>query len=96
MLDDILDFASGTLVDDGRLSFWMPSANDEEQEIPIPTHPCLSVVVVCSQVFNKCRLTYYMSTFSVGVFRLCEKKSRAKTNRDMIRREFRFYLRNSE
>ncbi|KAI1467679.1 tRNA guanosine-2'-O-methyltransferase [Daldinia caldariorum] len=53
MLDDILDFASDTLVDDGRLSFWMPSANDEEQEIPIPTHPCLSVVAVCSQVFNK-------------------------------------------
>lgn len=54
MLDDILDFASDTLVDNGRLSFWMPSANDEEQEIPIPTHPCLSVVVICSQVFNKC------------------------------------------
>ncbi|KAI2611926.1 tRNA guanosine-2'-O-methyltransferase TRM11 [Hypoxylon sp. NC1633] len=53
MLDIILDFASDTLVEHGRLSFWMPTANDEEQEIPIPTHPCLGIVVVCTQVFNK-------------------------------------------
>ncbi|KAI1415470.1 tRNA guanosine-2'-O-methyltransferase TRM11 [Hypoxylon sp. FL1857] len=53
MLDDILNFASDTLVDNGRLSFWMPTANDEEQEIPVPTHPCLSVVVVCTQAFYK-------------------------------------------
>lgn len=54
MLDDILAFAADTLVDNGRLAFWMPTANDEEQEIPVPTHPCLEVVVVCVQVFNKC------------------------------------------
>ncbi|KAI1504503.1 S-adenosyl-L-methionine-dependent methyltransferase [Biscogniauxia marginata] len=53
MLDDILNFATDTLVDHGRLSFWMPTANDEEQEIPVPTHPCLETVVVCTQVFNK-------------------------------------------
>ncbi|KAI2609338.1 tRNA guanosine-2'-O-methyltransferase TRM11 [Hypoxylon fragiforme] len=53
MLDDILNFAADTLVDNGRLSFWMPTANDEEQEIPIPAHPCLELVVVCTQVFNK-------------------------------------------
>ncbi|KAI5867348.1 tRNA guanosine-2'-O-methyltransferase TRM11 [Durotheca rogersii] len=53
MLDDILNFASDMLVDHGRLSFWMPTANDEEQEIPVPTHPCLSMVVVCTQAFNK-------------------------------------------
>ncbi|KAI5462920.1 S-adenosyl-L-methionine-dependent methyltransferase [Mariannaea sp. PMI_226] len=53
MLDDILVFASETLVDNGRLSFWMPTANDEEQEIPVPSHPCLEIVVVCIQVFNK-------------------------------------------
>lgn len=57
MLDDILAFAADTLVDRGRLSFWMPTANDEEQEIPVPTHPCLEVVVVCVQTFNKCMLT---------------------------------------
>jgi tRNA (guanine10-N2)-methyltransferase len=53
MLDDILDFAANTLVDDGRLSFWMPTANDENQEIPVPTHPYMEVVVVCTQSFNK-------------------------------------------
>ncbi|KAF6834504.1 RNA methylase family protein [Colletotrichum musicola] len=53
MLDDILGFAADTLVDGGRLSFWMPTANDEEQEIPVPTHPKLDVVVVCVQPFNK-------------------------------------------
>ncbi|POR39005.1 tRNA (Guanine(10)-N2)-methyltransferase [Tolypocladium paradoxum] len=55
MLDDILVFAAETLVDNGRLSFWMPTANDEEQEIPVPAHPCLELVVVCVQVFNKCK-----------------------------------------
>jgi len=53
MLDDILNFATDTLVDGGRLSFWMPTANDEEQDIPVPTHPSLEVVVVCVQAFNK-------------------------------------------
>lgn len=54
MLDDILEFAAQTLVDSGRLSFWMPTANDEDQEIPVPSHPCFELVVVCVQVFNKC------------------------------------------
>ncbi|KAI1134004.1 tRNA guanosine-2'-O-methyltransferase TRM11 [Hypoxylon sp. FL0543] len=53
MLNDILNFASDTLVENGRLSFWMPTANDEEREIPVPTHPCLSVIVVCTQPFYK-------------------------------------------
>ncbi|KAK2609060.1 hypothetical protein QQS21_002430 [Conoideocrella luteorostrata] len=53
MLDDILAFAADTLVDSGRLSFWMPTANDEDQELPVPTHPSLELVVVCVQKFNK-------------------------------------------
>ncbi|KAI1115311.1 S-adenosyl-L-methionine-dependent methyltransferase [Nemania sp. NC0429] len=53
MLDDILNFATDMLVDNGRLSFWMPTANDEDQEIAVPTHPCLEVVVICTQPFNK-------------------------------------------
>ncbi|KAG7287672.1 hypothetical protein NEMBOFW57_007185 [Staphylotrichum longicolle] len=53
MLDDILQFSAQTLVDGGRLSFWMPTANDENQEIAVPTHPYLEVVSVCTQVFNK-------------------------------------------
>jgi tRNA (guanine10-N2)-methyltransferase len=56
MLDDILTFAAKTLVDEGRLSFWMPTANDEDQEIPVPSHPYMEVVVVCTQPFNKCEL----------------------------------------
>lgn len=53
MLDDILQFATDTLVDNGRLSFWMPTANDQDQEIGVPSHPCMELVVVCTQVFNK-------------------------------------------
>jgi tRNA (guanine10-N2)-methyltransferase len=53
ILDDILDFAVATLVDNGRLSMWMPTANDEDIELVIPTHPCLEIVSVCIQPFNK-------------------------------------------
>lgn len=67
MLDDILAFASDTLVDNGRLSFWMPTANDEEQEIPVPAHPCLEVVVVCVQVFNKCTSESFHPFFLVVI-----------------------------
>lgn len=54
MLDGILQFSAQTLVDNGRLSFWMPTASDEDQEIPIPTHPYLEIVSVSTQSFNKC------------------------------------------
>lgn len=54
MLDDLMDFAAVMLVDDGRLSFWMPTANDEELLLEIPSHPCLELVTVCLQAFNKC------------------------------------------
>ncbi|KAF2691071.1 tRNA guanosine-2'-O-methyltransferas-like protein TRM11 [Lentithecium fluviatile CBS 122367] len=53
ILDDMLAFAVATLVDDGRLSMWMPTANDEDVELIIPTHPCLEIVSVCVQPFNK-------------------------------------------
>lgn len=53
MLNDILHFSAETLVDEGRLSFWMPTANDEDQEIEVPTHPCFEIVVICVQPFNK-------------------------------------------
>jgi tRNA (guanine10-N2)-methyltransferase len=51
--DDILAFAVATLVENGRLSMWMPTANDEDVELIIPTHPCLDIVSVCVQPFNK-------------------------------------------
>lgn len=53
ILDDILAFAVATLVENGRLSMWMPTANDEDVELIIPTHPCLEIMSVCVQPFNK-------------------------------------------
>lgn len=53
MLDDLLEFAAFMLVDDGRLSLWMPTANDEDVVLGIPAHPCLGLVSVCVQTFNK-------------------------------------------
>lgn len=53
MLDDILSFAAATLVDHGRLAFWMPTVNDEEQELRLPSHPCLQLIAICVQDFNK-------------------------------------------
>ncbi|KAI9782687.1 MAG: hypothetical protein M1839_004674 [Geoglossum umbratile] len=53
MLEDILDFASSSLVENGRLSLWMPTANEDLTELSIPTHPCLELVSVCIQAFNK-------------------------------------------
>ncbi|KAK5073735.1 hypothetical protein LTR64_007127 [Lithohypha guttulata] len=53
MLSDILDFATRTLVDCGRLAFWMPVANDSDEEFPVPIHPMLEIRHSCIQVFNK-------------------------------------------
>jgi tRNA (guanine10-N2)-methyltransferase len=53
LLDDILAFATTTLVPNGRLSMWMPTANDEDVELIIPSHPCLELTSVCVQAFNK-------------------------------------------
>ncbi|KAF1941851.1 RNA methylase family protein [Clathrospora elynae] len=53
LLDDILAFAVATLVEDGRISLWMPTANDEDIELIIPSHPCLELSSVCVQAFNK-------------------------------------------
>lgn len=54
MLEDLLEFAALMLVDGGRLSLWMPTANDEDVVLGIPAHPCLELVSVCVQTFNKC------------------------------------------
>ncbi len=59
MLDDILEFAASTLVDNGRLSMWMPTANEEDVEIEIPQNQRLEVVSVCIQPFNKCEWSHF-------------------------------------
>ncbi|KAF3481467.1 tRNA guanosine-2'-O-methyltransferase TRM11 [Arthroderma uncinatum] len=53
MLDDILEFAAHTLVVNGRLSLWMPTANEDEVEFEIPSNPCLEHLDSCVQPFNK-------------------------------------------
>lgn len=54
MLDDILDFAACTLVNDGRLAFWMPVANENmDTDFPIPQSPYLELLHCCVQPFNK-------------------------------------------
>ena len=54
LLDDILCFAAATLVPGGRLSMWMPTANDAAAlDLIIPTHPALELSSVCVQPFNK-------------------------------------------
>ena len=63
MLNDILTFAARTLVTDGRLSMWMPTANDEV-ELVVPLHPNLELVSVSVQSFGNCK-------FSISFFYSC-------------------------
>jgi len=53
MLDNILEFAARTLVDDARLAFWMPTADEEDGEMSIPANPYLQLIHCCVQPFNK-------------------------------------------
>lgn len=55
MMADVLEFAFDMLVENGRLSVWMPTANDEDIELAIPMHPGLELISVCVQQFNKCK-----------------------------------------
>lgn len=82
LLDDILGFAVATLVPGGRLSMWMPTANDEDVELIIPSHPCLELSSVCVQAFNKWSrrlLTYrrrHVHEVSAADLRALEAKKR--------------------
>lgn len=54
MLDDILAFAACTLVDDGRIAFWMPVANEGmDHGFPVPHNRHLELLHCCVQPFNK-------------------------------------------
>ncbi|KAK2764856.1 hypothetical protein FQN53_006938 [Emmonsiellopsis sp. PD_33] len=53
MLDDILDFAARSLVVNGRISMWMPTANEDDVELEIPSNPYLELLNVCVQPFNQ-------------------------------------------
>jgi tRNA G10 N-methylase Trm11 len=68
MLDDILEFAALSLVDNGRLSFWMPTSNERDQEILPPQHRCLVISSICTQSFNKCKdLTCARKSLANGI-----------------------------
>lgn len=53
LLDDLLDYASQRLPINGRLAFWMPTANDENVATIIPLHSNLELKYNCVQDFNK-------------------------------------------
>lgn len=84
MLDDILQFATDRLVDNGRLSFWMPTANDADQAVDVPTHPSMAIVSVCVQVFNKWSrklITYRrLPDSEVDAAVLAQRQERAQAN----------------
>ncbi|CDO95416.1 unnamed protein product [Kluyveromyces dobzhanskii CBS 2104] len=53
LLDDLLDYASRRLPVNGRLAFWMPTANDENIATIIPLNSKLELKYNCVQDFNK-------------------------------------------
>lgn len=83
LLDDILSFAASTLAPGGRLAMWMPTANDEDVDLLIPAHPCLSREEVCVQAFNKWsrRLLVYRrrheSEVDAAALEVLEQRNRA-------------------
>ena len=53
LLQDVLELAAVMLVDGARLSMWMPTANEDQTELEVPSHPGLDLVSICVQHFNK-------------------------------------------
>ncbi|ODV96264.1 hypothetical protein PACTADRAFT_16407, partial [Pachysolen tannophilus NRRL Y-2460] len=53
LLDDLLRFAAKSLPVGGRLSFWMPTANDRFESTQIPQHENLELIYNLVQEFNK-------------------------------------------
>lgn len=53
LLDDLLNFAANRLPVDGRLAFWMPTANDDFEPNLIPQHENLELIYNLEQEFNK-------------------------------------------
>lgn len=86
LLDDILHFAAEVLVDDGRLTIWMPTANDEI-EFAIPKSPYLRLSSQCVQVFSKCKvlkccLTHVLNYSRVeNTFDICQAPWRTNRSR---------------
>lgn len=54
MQKDILEFAVRSLVPNGRLAMWMPTAM-EDVDLPFPMHLNLELISVSTQSFHNCR-----------------------------------------
>jgi tRNA (guanine10-N2)-methyltransferase len=53
LLEDLLQYAAERLPINGRLAFWMPTANDDFQQNLIPQHKQLQLIYNLEQEFNK-------------------------------------------
>ncbi|AOW02842.1 uncharacterized protein YALI1_C19510g [Yarrowia lipolytica] len=53
MMDALLSFSAERLVEDGRLAFWMPTANQDYTDAEIPLHEDLELICNCVQDFNQ-------------------------------------------
>lgn len=53
LLDDLLKFSASRLPVNGRLAFWMPTANDDFEVNQIPQHQNLELIYNLEQEFNK-------------------------------------------
>lgn len=53
LLDDLLKFAAERLPVNGRLAFWMPTANDDFEVNLLPQHQKLELIYNLEQEFNK-------------------------------------------
>lgn len=53
LLDDLLEFSAQRLPIDGRVAFWMPTANDDFEINQIPQHERLQLLYNLEQEFNK-------------------------------------------
>ena len=81
MLDDILIFAADHLVDNGRLSMWMPTANEDLQVLKVPSNPYLELTSTCIQEFNKCRCSPAILEFGTKmILRRVEEASHISSN----------------
>lgn len=53
LLEDLLNYSAARLPVDGRLAFWMPTANDDFEVNAIPQHQNLELLYNLEQEFNK-------------------------------------------
>ncbi|CAH6720283.1 tRNA (guanine(10)-N2)-methyltransferase [[Candida] jaroonii] len=92
LLDDLLKFSASRLPVNGRLAFWMPTANDDFEINQIPQHENLELLYNLEQEFNKWsrRLLVYVKRDEdyKGVTKNGLKENNIKNFRDRYFRGF--------